>query len=104
MKHTHYIGQAVKCIDDTNQTPVSVTIPGEDITVGLEYIVRGISKDGGLLLAGVIGGYHWNGWECGFNSARFVAVEAMRESVTWSESLLEQLEQEINDEIWISKG
>lgn len=95
---TFYLGQLIRCIDDSDQFNPTVTILGDNVVAGREYIIRGISRDKGFLLMGVIGGYHWNGWETGFLQSRFVPAETIQESRDWSEDLLEKLEKEIKQE------
>lgn len=103
MKHKHYIGETVICIDDSNQDCDTVILEGECVVKGRQYVIRGVSRDGGLLLSGVIGGYHFNGIECGFLLKRFKSVDVSKKSKRWSKDLVQQIEKEINDEAWILK-
>lgn len=96
MKPKYYIGQSIVCIDDTNQNNNrSAAIIGDEIVANNEYIIRGFASDGGILLAGVIGWYHYNGAEVGFAMRRFEPSRSFKESELWSKNLMEKLCAEI---------
>jgi len=102
------IGQEVVCVDDT-PNPNKKTHPKMKwVKKGKHYIVRDIYKpykatgnEIAILLEEIVNDIYVLGREIGYNSDRFKPVDMIEESQEWAESILEEIEQEIETEVCI---
>lgn len=101
------IGQEIVCVDDTLNPKAKKHPNLKWIKKGKHYTIRDIYESLthpgiiAILLEEIVNSVYVFNREIGYNSDRFKPIDMIEESVEWSESILEKIEQEIETEVCI---